>query len=471
VRRFTRKLYQSFGDSFPVYALPVLTLFFVSQPVLAQVSGISYPERFRPYSGWTAIVKGDNNTIGMAGATVALPNSIASMESNPAGLAMNLGGLAAQINSFPNQNPELNHGNDHINEYQWGVGTAIPPWGYSISYYSPSSENEGSNEVSVRQVKASIARLIGDHASIGVSVGFDKGIRKFNGDDYSGAHVSGQIGALYKLGDHWVLGASYTPGLDIGPSNDTSEPSSFGFNQTIKVPSITSVGIGFMPNRFFKAGLSILAVSGTGDTALLYDQNVNYGEAFTLQPRLGASYVLAEWHFLKVELAMGTYYEVSRVQGQGNREHGTFGLDVNPWFINTGIGTDMAKDYKNWSVSVGIDLVRTLRTFEIIPKDPVPPYEGTLPPIFKINPNGLADGFTQGETKIMSPPTANDVKDIVQDIPKRMQEKFGGAPNPEPTPSPHRRKKHHRRRPKPTSTPAAPKVYEGAYPKSEHNDD
>src|SRR4051812_10462595 len=77
----------------------------------AQSSGLAYPVRYRPYSGWTAIVKGDNNTIGMAGATVALPNSIAAMESNPAGLAMSLGGLAAQINSFTLKDPEFNRSN------------------------------------------------------------------------------------------------------------------------------------------------------------------------------------------------------------------------------------------------------------------------------------------------------------------------------------------------------------------------
>lgn len=386
---------------------------------------MGYPVRSRPYSGWTAVVKGDNNTIGMAGATVALPNSIAAMDSNPAGFAMNLGGLAAQLNSFTLKDPEMNRGADNITEYQWGLGTSVPPWGFGISYYSPSSEHVANSEVSVRQLKISAAYLVSNRASVGLSLEYDKGIRRFDGNDFSSNHISFQVGALYKLEDHWVIGASFTPAIDIAPSHEEYGISTFGFNQTIRIPSLTSVGLGFMPNRFFKAGATLVFVGGTSDTALLYDQSLAYGQNFTLQPRIGASYILAEYNFLKIELALGTYFEVSRVQGQGNRTHGTFGLDINPYFINTGIGTDIAAKYRNWSISVGIDIVRTLRTFDIIPKDTVPAIEGTFPPIFKVNSDGLADGFTQGETKTSSPPSAEEVQKIVQDIPRRMQERFG----------------------------------------------
>jgi hypothetical protein len=388
-------------------------------------------------------VKGDNNTIGMAGATVALPNSISAMESNPAGLAMNLGGLAAQINSFKLKDPELNRSADNISEYQWGVGTSVPPWGFGVTYYSPSSEQVADSEVSVRQLRLEVARLIGDRVSVGVALQFNKGIRKFDEEDFSGTHFSFQVGALYRLEDHWVLGASYTPAIDIAPASGTTGVSDFGFNQAIRIPSLSSFGVGFMPNRFFKAGLSVVAVSSTSDTALLWDQNVGYGQRYTVQPRIGASYVLAEYNFLKVELAMGSYFEVSRVDNQPDRIHGTFGLDINPWFLNTGVGTDLATSYKNWSVSLGIDIVRTLRTFEIIPRDTVPPFNGTLPPLFKISANGLADGFTQGEHKTLSPASAEQVTKIVQDIPKRMQEKFGNLnSDPPPALSQHKRKKH-----------------------------
>ena len=39
--------------------------------------------------------------------------------------------------------------------------------------------------------------------------------------------------------------------------------------------------------------------------------------------------------------------------------------------------------------------------------------------------DGLPDGFTIGQEKTISPPSANDVKNIVTGIPEKMVEKFG----------------------------------------------
>lgn len=419
----------------------------------AQPSGINYPTRTTPYSGWSGIVKGDNNTIGMSGATVALPDSIAAMQFNPAGYAMDVGGLAAQINSFTNRDPNLDHGTPDYVDYQWGIGTSVPPWGFGLSYYSPTTEHSDTSEVSVREVRLSVARMVGQNLSIGVAFGFDKGIRKFSGADLSGTHVSGQIGALYKVKDHWILGASYTPALTIGPTSNALTDDVTSFNQNIETPNVIAIGLGFRPNRFFKAGFSLLGITPTPDTTLLYDQTVANGQQFTVEPRLGASYILGEWHFIKVELAVGTYYEQSRVQDIPNRTHGTFGLDVNPWFINTSLGVDTSRDYTDWVVTAGIDLVRTFRFFKIIPPDPVPFYEGAFPPIFKANNNGLPDGMTLGEPKAISPPSAKDVTKIVKSVPAKLDQKFGGTlPNAPPPETKikkslkaklrHRKKKH-----------------------------
>ncbi len=97
----------------------LFTLLFVYAPMVhAQLSGISYPHRDFPYQAWSTIVRGDNNTIGMAGAITALPTSISAMESNPAGFAMYLGGIAAQINSNSLKDPEMNRSATSITEYQ-----------------------------------------------------------------------------------------------------------------------------------------------------------------------------------------------------------------------------------------------------------------------------------------------------------------------------------------------------------------
>lgn len=404
----------------------VLCFSLVTSPGYAQYPGLGYTQRTKPYAGWTTIVKGDNNTVGMAGATIALPNSIAATEGNPAGFSMFLGGLGAQVNSNNLNDPRTTRGNADMEEYQGGVGTSDPPWGYGITYYSTSTEYVDSSQVSVRELRASVARLIGKGASIGVSLEYVKALREFGTSNYNGGTLSFQIGGLYKLTDHWIVGASFSPETDIGPAGPEA-PNFYGFNQAVKVPSLTSLGLGFVPNRFFKLGASLIMAGAVSDTALLSDQNIAYGQKINLQPRIGASCVLAEFQSFKVELAMGSYYEESRVEGTANRFHGTFGLDMNPYFINTGIGTDIASGYTNWSASIGIDLVRTARTFGIIPKDTVPPYDGFFPPPLVPSADGLPDGFTLGVEKTTAPPTVKDVKNIVAGIPDKMVEKFGTA--------------------------------------------
>jgi hypothetical protein len=387
----------------------------------AQIPGIIYPQRFYPYQGWSAIARGDTNTVGMAGATVALPNSISAIEANPAGLAMTLGGFAAQINSYTLRDPELNRSAEDAKEYQWGAATSMPPWGFGISYYSPKTELVSSSEASVRQLRFGVARLIRDDLSVGLSLEVNNAIRSFDHRIYNAATIGWRIGALYKLEDHWVLGVNYAPGLEIGKGEETNLNPSSGFNQPTIEPQILNLGIGFMPNRFFKAGASIQAVAATEGTRLLYDQTIGYGENFSLQPRVGASYILLEYNWIKAELAVGSYYESTRIGAKDSRLHGTFGLEVNPWFVNTGVGGDFASHYKNFSVSLGVDIVRTLRHFEIIPPDTVPPYNGYLPKIEEISADGLPDGFTLGEEKTMAPPSASDVKNIVEGIPERVE--------------------------------------------------
>jgi len=402
-----------------------LLLILFANNASAQVPGISYPQRFFPYQGWGAIVRGDTNTIGMAGATVALPNTISAVEANPAGLAMTLPSVSAQINSYSVQQPELNRSGEAVKEYQWGLGANLPPWGFALSYYSTASEKVGSSEIDIRQFRMGVGRLLGKRLAVGFNFEVHKADREFNGNTYNAGKIGWRLGVLYKLKDHWILGASYAPALIIDAGAEDT-PSS-GFNQAIEEPQIVSFGVGFLPNRFFKAGFSVLAVGGTERTTLLFDQNIPYGQRFTLQPRVGASYVLAEYNWIKAEFATGSYLEVSRIGGQSDRLHFTFGLEVNPWFINTGVGSDLSSHYKNFSASLGIDIVRTARFFGIIPKDPVPPYQGVLPSMTRISNDGLPSGFTQGEKQKIAQPSVKDVQKIIQQIPARLRKGWSPA--------------------------------------------
>jgi hypothetical protein len=400
-----------------------------------------YTTRIHDYNGWNSAVRGDTNTVGMAGANVAMPNSISSSEANPAGYAMELSALSAQINNNTIRDNNIQKDGGRYDSSQWGLAVSPPGWGLGIAYYSPSSEIgryisqsgiEGPAEVSVKELRFTVAHtFLNTKLSVGIAAKFMKAVREIDGfsDDKTAWGI--QIGALYRLVDHVVLGGSFSPQTTIDPSIPPSGQSAInGFDRAIISPARLALGIGWMPNRFFKAGVSVFVIAPTKNTALLYDQTLAYGQKTSIQPRVGASYVLAEYTNFKMEWAAGMYYESSRIDTEPSRLHYTTGLEANPYFINTGAGFDLAPGYQNVMLSVGIDLVRLARTYNIIPKDPVPAYDGFFPSFHQISADGMPDAMTTGETKSVAPIKLDDVGTIVKEIPEKIEDKFDGKTPP-----------------------------------------
>ncbi|MBS1961848.1 MAG: hypothetical protein JST04_06515 [Bdellovibrionales bacterium] len=407
---------------------------------------LPYSQRTRAYSGFGTTVRGDNETIGMAGATVAIPNSVSSIETNPAGLTMTMGSVTAQLNSNEMKDRILTGSETKkVRSNQWGLTVTPGDWGYALAYYTPSfeggdyvSSNTGRQaeyEISLKQLRFSVSRaLLNKRLSLAASVEVNHAIRNLADEDHGATDLSYKLGAIYHLGGHYLLGASYSPPQEIGGSVvGSGTPDLPGYAQPIRSPMLLTVGAGWIPNRFFDVGFAVIAVGSTRDTALLRDQSVTVGEGFTLQPRLGASYVVAQYRILKVSLAGGTYYETSRIEGEPNRLHYTSALQVNPWFVNLGIGVDRATNYDNFFVSVGFDVVRLARTFDIIPPEPVPPPNTFWPPPLKRNSDGLPDGLTAGEPQRYKGPSAEDVKEIIENVPTNIEHKVKGLPPVRPS--------------------------------------
>jgi hypothetical protein len=404
----------------------------------AYATTFPYTQRTQDYSGWTAAIQADTNTTGMAGAVIALPSSISSSESNPAGYAMETGSLSAQINRISITDKRIQPDGQSIDSSQWGLGLSPPPWGFAISYYSPITENAtyvspitGDSlltEVSMKELRFTVSRSFFDsRLALGFSAELVKAVRELGPYSYNSDAPSYNLGALYRLPDHFILGAGYTPPLTIGPNaNNIAQNELPGFNQAVLRPSELDLGIGWVPNRFFKTGFQVSYVGDTANTALLYDQTEITGANPTLVPRIGASYVLAEYNNFQSEWAVGSYYATSRVEGQASRLHATTGLEANPYFVNLGIGFDLSSDYQNIMVGVGIDIVRTLRTFDIIPKDPTPAYNGFFPKADKIVADGLPEAMTKGEARTTQETSLGQVGTIVEEAPGNIVDKFSG---------------------------------------------
>src|SRR6202789_3550570 len=79
-----------------------------------------YTVRTQNYSSWTPATQGDTNTIGMAGATVALPTSISATQGTPPGSAMTTGAVSTQINNMTYEDQRLQRSGEPISVSQWG---------------------------------------------------------------------------------------------------------------------------------------------------------------------------------------------------------------------------------------------------------------------------------------------------------------------------------------------------------------
>ncbi len=408
-------------------------------PVYSADLLLPYTHRTRAYSGYSPVIRGDNENIGMAGATVAIPESVSSVEGNPAGLTMTMGSVTAQIVSNTMRDRTITgSASKKIKSRQWGLTVTPGNWGYAISYYTPSFEggnfqsavtgNSREYEVSLKQLRLSVSRsLFRKKLSLGASLELNQAHRSLGPDDYGAKNLSYKLGAIYHLRKHVLLGASFSPAQSFGSDRPLSGGQELpGFARPIRTPAMLNLGTGWIPNRFFSIGASVIIVGPTEDTALLRDQNMTVGSRTTWQPRMGASYIVGQYENLKLNVAAGGYFEASRVDGASGRLHGTFSVQANPYFINTGAGIDRAERYNNLFVSVGVDIVRAARTFGIIPKDPVPPLRGFFPPPLKMSADGLPPFLTVGEKKEFSGVSVEDVGQIIEEIPDNIQDKIDG---------------------------------------------
>lgn len=402
---------------------------------------LPYSTRTKAYSGYSTSIRGDNEAIGMANATVAIPGSISSLESNPAGLTMTMGSVSAQINSNEMQDRSITGAEGKkIQSNQWGVAVVPGDWGYSLAYYTPNFEggsyvspNTGRStdyEVTLKQLRFSLSHaVLKKRLSLGASFEINHAIRNVSTSDYGATDFSFKLGAIYHIRNHFLVGICYAPPQDIGDSQPRSgNPELPGFAQPIRTPMLLNVGSGWIPNRFFSLGFSVMAVGTTHNTALLRDENRVVGERFTLQPHVGASYLIAEYKHLKISTAMGSYYENPRIEGVPHRLHGTFAFQVNPGFMNVGFGVDRAERYKNVIFSIGIDIVRAARALKMIPKDSVPPLGGFWPDPMKIGADGLPETLTAGEAKEFASPSLGDVGTIISEIPENIGNTLQGKP-------------------------------------------
>ena len=393
---------------------------------------LPYTVRTRPYNGWSSGVRGDIRTLGLAGATVGLADTYIASIDNPAGLAMTMEGIGLQISGNQIQDGNLQEFDQSFRSRQIGATGSVYPWGFSLGWFTPQQESQNYTiaggppvflETLTRLFAVSAARVFSNNRfSIGASLLFGQGEETVASSTVSSFAFGANLGAMYRLDSKWLIGASYGTSMRYaGDPNLNPSDGPAAFYQPIESPWRVALGAGYVPNRFFRFGFGFYGLGPLQDAALLSNQNATVGKRFTLSPRMGTDYLIAEFKEFRARAGAGTYFETSRTEGAPSRLHATGGIDFKVWIFDIGWGIDYAFDYRNYITSLGVDIIKLMRKTDLIPPDAGPPPAGTFPSAFHKSDDGLPRALVKEWHNTYPQP---DLIDIGLGIPKRAQNKL-----------------------------------------------
>ncbi|HCM39214.1 MAG: hypothetical protein A2070_01535 [Bdellovibrionales bacterium GWC1_52_8] len=378
-------------------------------PAFAQAGDIpTIPDsiRTRPFSGVSSTVRGDIRTVGMAGATIGLGDTFIAASDNPAGLAMTMNTGDFNLTTNWVRDSYVQEWGNPTQSNNFGVALSPYPWGFSLGYSTPFSEGQfyktqtGTTvlmELEIQEYRAALARVFMENRlAVGVSLGFGRATAKFSPEDdlfiwqNNAWSFAPSLGAMYQFSNRLLLGLSYRFPVRYDGTIGAKTPGLADYFQPFITPGRLGLGLGWIPNRFFRTDFSLFVIGPTPEAGFLSNQVRTVGGATTLQPRLGAAYDFLEFKDFRATAFAGSYYEVSRIQDTPNRLHLTMGVETHPWIFTIGTGADFAWQYRNFLVTAGLDLIRFLQKLELVPVPWQPPRGGIFPSATKLSDEGLA---------------------------------------------------------------------------------
>ena len=335
----------------------------------------------------------------MGGASAGLADTFIAAIDSPAGLAMTVGVGDIHYATDNIQDAHLQSFDAVLHTTSVGLALGLYPWAVSVGYLSPYREeatyalpsllpNPATLSVTTRELVVSAARLFAhDRLSLGVSLVLAQAVRELQDpalsfeQSYASYTAGAVVGAMIRLPRRFLLGTSFGSPMRFAAASGEVQKSLPlpGFFQAVEVPWRLSLGLGWIPNRFFRADLTVHLLGATPHTALVRDEGALVGQTVTLQPRLGAAYVFADYKEFKGTLFLGTYFEWTRIAGTDSRVHGTGGVEARIWIFTVGGGVDVASGYRNFMESVGVDVFGLMARLKMIPTAWTPPPAGMLP--------------------------------------------------------------------------------------------
>jgi hypothetical protein len=396
---------------------------------------LPYAARNKGYSGWTTTVSDGLLPVGMSGATLSVADSVVSALENPASLGLSFDGFAVQLSTNHIKNAHLQEFDQPIVMSNLGVGGAFYPWGAAVGFKTIYAEGQSyllskgndsvTPEVSVQELHIALGRnFFNNKFSFGSALIIgrakesllieNKSLPDFKKEKQE---LNFSIGGIYQFPSRLLAGLSFVPAKTY--SIEGGSERLVGFAQDLHTPFRLAAGAGWIPNRFFRSGLSFQIIGTDKNTTLIRSQSKYVGERLTLQPKLGLKYKAIDLRGFGVEIATGTYYEVPRIREEDNRIHVTWSVELQPWILFFGWGVDRSEKYTNQIFSGGINAGKLMRILDIIPKIKKTSPGGIFP-----NPFVLADsGLARPLVKNWSDHEVPGIVEVGLGIPKKIQNK------------------------------------------------
>ncbi len=403
----------------------------------ASADTLPYSVRTHAYNGWNSTVSGDVRTVGMAGATIGLPDTFLSATDNPSGLSMLLGDADDNVTGNSISDSHLQNQAYPLDTNSAGVAVNFYPWGVSFGYVTTSREGMpyelpssggllSALDVSAREFKLGLSRmLLNQRLSLGASLNWGYAEEQISpGPDAHDTAIGATLGALMNFSKHWVGGLSFALPMNYAFADASAQnptPELPGFYQPLVSPPRLGIGAGWIPNRFARVSLSVLAIGTNSGAALLADDRTAVGSSVTLQPRVGAAYCFVDYKEFTGTVFAGSYFETSRIDGASNRVHVTSGIEIHPWVFTVGAGADLSAGYSNYLTGLGIDIFKVLAKADIIPTPYRPASRGILPTPVHLQDEGLPRALVKHWKK--RGPDMNPIK-VIGDVPGRTQKKY-----------------------------------------------
>ncbi|MGK5082044.1 hypothetical protein WDW37_01970 [Bdellovibrionota bacterium FG-1] len=350
---------------------------------------------------WHSGLQGDPRSVGRGGTGVVLSDDLWGVFENPAGSALTVPGTQLQYSKNKIQDTQTLVAGRELQFFSAGLVAPETPWGFSAGL------SESSQAEAVREYSVSASRLfLNEHLSLGASLNYGYSVSADRMLVYQSAWGA-TLGGMYRFPKRFLVGMSYRSAMGYSKSDGGAFLHPWNFE----------MGLGQIPNRFFRAELGVRFI-GASEPGVF---------SIHAQPHLGFEYEFINLRQIQIRLYSGSYLENSRL-------HGTFGFGLDPWLFSVGASVDVASGYRNYLFAVGLDVGRTLKRLRVAPSTVSAPPGGVFPSPLEVNedwlPPRLQDDPENSFQDIGPSPDRikkriENMDQIIKDQPKAIEDEAG----------------------------------------------